>query len=178
MSAMACLLRSAASRSFGETAITGNEWLSKKGEQERKEGPSRLPIEEEEKLQKVEKIAWLSQAIFAGPYLAESRLETKKSWRNRASRLRKVGEIELCYVCCMAIDPVSKFIRRKYPYPNAAIEDRLLDRSAMQERWGCSFETLKRLERSGILKPIRLGGKVRYRLSDVLIAEREGEVIA
>jgi hypothetical protein len=48
----------------------------------------------------------------------------------------------------------------------------------MRERWRCSLETLRRFERAGILRPIKLGAKVRYRLSDVLIAEREGEVVA
>jgi hypothetical protein len=46
----------------------------------------------------------------------------------------------------------------------------------MKERWDVSLETLKRFERDDILRPIKLGAKVRYRLSDVLRAEREGEV--
>ena len=75
-------------------------------------------------------------------------------------------------------DPVAKFLRRKYPYAGQALEDRLLDRAMMRERWTCSLETLRRFERAGILRPIKLGAKVRYRLSDVLIAEREGEVVA
>ena len=74
-------------------------------------------------------------------------------------------------------EPINKFLRRKYPYASQAHEDRLLDRAAMKERWGVALETLKRLERAGVLRPIRLGGKVRYRLSDVLVAEREGEVV-
>ena len=77
-----------------------------------------------------------------------------------------------------AIDPIDSYLRRKYPYANQALEDRLLDRAAMKGRWGASLETIKRFERAGILHPIKLGGKVRYRLSDVLIAEREGEVVA
>jgi hypothetical protein len=76
-----------------------------------------------------------------------------------------------------AADPINSFLRRKYPYTNQALEDRLLDRAAMKERWGVSLETLKRFERAGILRPIKLGAKVRYRLSDVLVAEREGEVV-
>jgi hypothetical protein len=75
-----------------------------------------------------------------------------------------------------ADDAVTNFLRQKYPYAGMALEERLLDRADMHERWGCSFESLKRFERAGILKPIRLGGRVRYRLSDVLRSEREGEL--
>ena len=56
------------------------------------------------------------------------------------------------------------------------MQDRLLDRSAVKDRWTCSLETLKRLEKAGILRPLKLGAKVRYRLSDIVEAEREAEV--
>ena len=72
-------------------------------------------------------------------------------------------------------DPVAQFIRRKYQYVNEALEDRLLDRASLAERWDCSVESIKRLE-GHILKPIRIGGRVRYRLSDILRSEREGEL--
>jgi hypothetical protein len=73
-------------------------------------------------------------------------------------------------------DPVAQFIRRKYPYVNQALEDRLLDRASLAERWDCSTESLKRLQ-STILRPIKIGGRIRYRLSDILRAEREGELV-
>jgi hypothetical protein len=74
-----------------------------------------------------------------------------------------------------SIDPVSAFIRKKYPYVGQALEERLLDRASLAERWDCSLETIKRLE-GHVLKPIRIGGRVRFRLSDILRSEREGEL--
>jgi hypothetical protein len=59
-------------------------------------------------------------------------------------------------------------------YPGAA-EDFLLDRNALKKRWHKSLETIKRLERAGVLKPLKLGAKVSYRLSDVVTAEQEAE---
>jgi hypothetical protein len=58
---------------------------------------------------------------------------------------------------------------------NQALEDRLLDRAAVAKRWGCSVQTIKRLE-GEVLKLIRIGGRVRFRLSDILCSEREGEL--
>jgi hypothetical protein len=75
----------------------------------------------------------------------------------------------------MKDDPVAQFIRRKYPYVDQALQDRLLGRASLSERWDCSIESLRRLEGS-ILHPIRIGGRVRYRLSDILRSEREGEL--
>ena len=72
-------------------------------------------------------------------------------------------------------DPVALFLRRQYPYVGQALEDRLLTRSVLAERWGCSTESLRRLE-GNILRPIKIGGKIKYRLSDVLRSEREGEL--
>jgi hypothetical protein len=72
-------------------------------------------------------------------------------------------------------DPVAQFIRRKYQYADEAIQDRLLDRTSLAERWDCSAESIRRLERT-ILRPIRIGGRVKYRLSDILRSEREGEL--
>jgi hypothetical protein len=72
-------------------------------------------------------------------------------------------------------DPIAQFIRRKYQYADEAIQDRLLDRTSLAERWDCSAESIRRLERT-ILRPIRIGGRVKYRLSDILRSEREGEL--
>jgi hypothetical protein len=66
---------------------------------------------------------------------------------------------------------------KRYPGADRAVEDRLLDRNALKKRWGKSLETLKRLERTGVLKPLKLGAKVSYRLSDVVAAEQEAEVV-
>ena len=83
----------------------------------------------------------------------------------------------MCYSGLMASksDPVALFIRRKYPYVNQALEERLLGRASLAERWDRSTESIKRLE-GPVLKPIRIGGRVMYRLSDILRAEREGEL--
>ena len=72
-------------------------------------------------------------------------------------------------------DPVAQFLRRKYPYVDQAIQERLLDRASLAERWDCSIESVKRLEGT-ILRPIRIGGRVKFRLSDILRSEREGEL--
>jgi hypothetical protein len=58
----------------------------------------------------------------------------------------------------------------------AAINDKLLSRPSLGERWECSIETIKRREREGALKALRIGGRVKYRLSDILAFEREAEV--
>ena len=67
-------------------------------------------------------------------------------------------------------------ISKRYAYANQAFQDRLLDRSSLKDRWDCSLESLKRWERAGILRPLKIGCKVRYRLSDVIEAEREAEI--
>jgi hypothetical protein len=65
---------------------------------------------------------------------------------------------------------------KRYAYASQALQDRLLSRSELKERWACSLETLKRREREGLLHPLKLGAKVKYRLSDVIEVEREAEV--
>jgi predicted site-specific integrase-resolvase len=52
-----------------------------------------------------------------------------------------------------------------------------LSRRDLAERWGCSIETIKRREKAGILRAMRLGGLVRYRLSDIRKIEGESEDI-
>ena len=55
------------------------------------------------------------------------------------------------------------------------MDDKLLTRLELARRWKVSIETLKRRERAGILRPVRLDGRViRYRVSDVLRIEEEG----
>ena len=53
---------------------------------------------------------------------------------------------------------------------------RLLTRKDLSDRWQLSVETLKRRERSGILRPLKLGRGVRYRLDDIERLEADAEV--
>jgi hypothetical protein len=47
--------------------------------------------------------------------------------------------------------------------------DTLISRSDLAKRWGCSIETLKRREKSGIINGLRLSARmVRYALDEVL----------
>lgn len=51
--------------------------------------------------------------------------------------------------------------------------DRLLTRSDLALRWGCSLSTIKRYEKKGLLKVIRIGPRlIRFKLDDVLDVER------
>lgn len=50
-------------------------------------------------------------------------------------------------------------------------DDSQFTRKQLAERWKTSTETIKRRERAGLLKAIKLGRTVRYRLSDVLAVE-------
>jgi DeoR/GlpR family transcriptional regulator of sugar metabolism len=48
----------------------------------------------------------------------------------------------------------------------------LIDREKLAARFCCSIETIKRIEKRGLLKRVQLGERmVRYRLSDVLKLE-------
>ena len=48
----------------------------------------------------------------------------------------------------------------------------LIDREKLAARWCCSIETIKRMEKRGLLKRVQLCERmVRYRLSDVLKLE-------
>ena len=54
--------------------------------------------------------------------------------------------------------------------------DSLLTRRELARRWKVSIETLKRRERTKILRPMRLDGRiVRYRMSDV-VPDRAGRL--
>jgi len=62
-------------------------------------------------------------------------------------------------------------------YRNPEImDDELLTRSELARRWKVSIETLKRRERTKVLQPVRLDGRIiRYWMSDVLRVEEEGQ---
>ena len=51
----------------------------------------------------------------------------------------------------------------------------MITRRDVAERWSYSIETIKRLEKGGKLPSIRIGGRVRYRISDIERLEQEGE---
>ena len=54
------------------------------------------------------------------------------------------------------------------------MDDKLLTRVELARRWKVSIETLKRRERTKILRPVRPDGRIiRYRMSDVLRIEEE-----
>jgi hypothetical protein len=57
------------------------------------------------------------------------------------------------------------------------MEDSLLTRRELADRWKVSIETIKRRERARVLRPLRLEGRiVRYRMSDVVRIEMEGDI--
>lgn len=49
-------------------------------------------------------------------------------------------------------------------------------RKELTARWKCSQETLKRREKARLLKALKLGRLVRYRLSDILAFEKAAEI--
>jgi hypothetical protein len=51
-----------------------------------------------------------------------------------------------------------------------------LDRKGLADRWNCCVETIKRREKAKVLKPLKLGRLVRYRLVDVEAVEAAAEV--
>ena len=54
------------------------------------------------------------------------------------------------------------------------MEDSLLTRRELADRWKVSIETIKRRERARVLRPLRLEGRIiRYRMSDVVRIEQE-----
>jgi predicted site-specific integrase-resolvase len=58
--------------------------------------------------------------------------------------------------------------------PSRKIEERLVSRRELSERWGVSTETIKRRTREGLLKPVRFNQRLlRYRLSDIICIEQE-----
>ena len=53
----------------------------------------------------------------------------------------------------------------------------MLTRRDLAHRWRVSTETLKRREKDGLLRALKIGKGVRYRLSDILNFEAEAEVV-
>ena len=57
------------------------------------------------------------------------------------------------------------------------MKESLLTRRELADRWKVSIETIKRRERARVLRPLRLEGRiVRYRMSDVVRVEMEGDI--
>jgi hypothetical protein len=57
------------------------------------------------------------------------------------------------------------------------MQDSLLTRRELADRWKVSIETIKRRERARVLRPLRLEGRiVRYRMSDVVRIEMQGDI--
>jgi hypothetical protein len=52
----------------------------------------------------------------------------------------------------------------------------LVTRRELSDRWQLSIETLKRRERCGVLRVLKLGRGVRYRLADIERLEVDAEV--
>lgn len=53
-------------------------------------------------------------------------------------------------------------------------EENLVSRKWLAERWSCSIETLKRMEKRDQLHPVKLGRRMlRYRLSEIEKLESE-----
>jgi hypothetical protein len=61
-------------------------------------------------------------------------------------------------------------------YYHTEEREQLLTRRDLAERWRVSGETLKRRERAGLLRALKIGRGVRYRLGDILAFEKGAEV--
>ena len=57
-----------------------------------------------------------------------------------------------------------------------SLEERLLTRRLLADRWSMSVESLKRREKAGVLPFMRLGRGVRYRLGDIQALEADAEI--
>ena len=65
-------------------------------------------------------------------------------------------------------------MRTRPKLPQNELEERLLSRQQVADRWGVSTETVKRRSREGVLRPIRFNRRlIRYRLRDILQIEQE-----
>ena len=51
-----------------------------------------------------------------------------------------------------------------------------ITRHGLADRWLVSTETLKRKERAGLLRPLKIGNAIRYRMSDILAFEKAAEI--
>jgi hypothetical protein len=65
-------------------------------------------------------------------------------------------------------------MRTKLPTKNDA-QDEFLSRRDLCKRWHCSLETIKRREKAGAIRPLKLGTLVRYRLSSIMKLEQQAE---
>jgi hypothetical protein len=61
------------------------------------------------------------------------------------------------------------------PAARAGIEEVFLTRAQLARRHQTTIFTIIHREKAGLLKPLKLGGHIRYRLSDVLAFEKAGE---
>jgi predicted unusual protein kinase regulating ubiquinone biosynthesis (AarF/ABC1/UbiB family) len=61
------------------------------------------------------------------------------------------------------------------PTARAGIEEIFLTRTQLARRHQTTIFTIIHREQAGLLKPLKLGRHVRYRLSDVLAFEKAGE---
>jgi hypothetical protein len=52
----------------------------------------------------------------------------------------------------------------------------MLTRRDLASRWRLSTETLKRREHAGLLRALKIGRGIRYRLSDILAYEKAAEI--
>ena len=71
-------------------------------------------------------------------------------------------------------DDVCRNTRIMKNHTNQAIE--MLTRRGLSSRWCVSIETLKRREKAGQLRALKIGRGVRYRLSDILAFEKDAEI--
>ena len=53
-------------------------------------------------------------------------------------------------------------------------DERLVTRAWLRRRWACATNTIREMERSGSLTPIRLVNRIQYRLSQIKELEEEG----
>jgi hypothetical protein len=55
------------------------------------------------------------------------------------------------------------------------LNEQLISRKELAERWSCSTETIKRRTREGLLHPVRFNARmIRYPLSEIIRVEQEG----
>lgn len=55
--------------------------------------------------------------------------------------------------------------------------DQSISRAELSMRWSCSQETLKRREKAGVLPSWKNGHLVRYKMTDVIEYEQQGQVL-
>jgi hypothetical protein len=55
-------------------------------------------------------------------------------------------------------------------------EEKLFTRKQVATRHLCTVETIKRREKAGLLRPLKIGRTIRHRLSDLIRFEKSSEV--